>query len=119
MDNVNFGLGASSVSLVTGVHKSSVLGGGTVAEITIRQTEYDRITEYLNVLSHGHSRPVASGRHQGGQKKYKGGRNFWKQILTDNFIVTQNSCKRVCFFAKKRRNSVKSNAAVRLFSNVR
>ena len=29
------------------------------------------------------------------QNKYKGGRNFWKQILTDNFIVTQNSCKRV------------------------
>ena len=49
----------------------------------------------------------------------EGGRNFWKQILTDNFIVTQNICKRVCFFAKKRRNSVKSNAALRLFSNVR
>ena len=58
-------------------------------------------------------RPVASGRHQRGQKKYKRGRNFWKQILTDIRIVTQNSGKRVCFFAKKRRNSVKSNAAVR------
>ena len=29
---------------------------------------------------------VASGRRQGGQKKYKGGRNFWKQILTYHFI---------------------------------
>ena len=51
------------------------------------------------------NRPVASGRHQGGPMKYKEGANFWKQILTDNFIVTQNSCKRLCFFAKKRRNS--------------
>ena len=49
----------------------------------------------------------------------EGGRNFWKQILTDIFILIQNSCERVCFFAKKRRNSVKSNARVRLFSNVR
>ena len=32
-------------------------------------------------------RPVASGRHQEGQKKYnEGGRKFWKQILTGNFI---------------------------------
>ena len=57
--------------------------------------------------------------HQVGAEEMQGGRNFWKQILTDHFIVTQNSCKRVCFFAKKRRNSVKSNAAVRLVSNVR
>ena len=35
------------------------------------------------------SRPVASGRHRGGQKKYKSGRNFWKQILTDNFIYSK------------------------------
>ena len=52
-------------------------------------------------------------------KEIQWGRNFWKQILTDNFIVTQNSCKRVGFFAEKCRNAVKSNAAVRLFSNVR
>ena len=64
-------------------------------------------------------RPVASGRHQGGQTEYKGVCNFWNQISTENSNVTQNSCKRVCVFAKKRRNSVKSNAAVRRFSNVR
>ena len=54
-----------------------------------------------------------------GAEEIQGGRNFWKQILTDHFIVTQWSCKRVCFFVKKRRDSIKSNAAVRLFSNVR
>ena len=62
-------------------------------------------------------RPVASGRHQEGQKKYEGGVTIGSKYEV-NFIVTQNSCKRVCFFAKKRRNSVMSNAAVRLFSNV-
>ena len=42
-------------------------------------------------------RPVASGRHQG-TEEIQVERDFWKQILTDNLIVTQNSCKRVCFF---------------------
>ena len=59
-------------------------------------------------------RPPSSG-----AEGIQGGRNFWKQILTDNFIVAQKSCKRVWFFVEKRRNSFESNVAVRLFSNVR
>ena len=66
------------------------------------------------------ARPVASGRHQEGQKKYKGGgRNFWKQIITDDFIVTQNSYKRVYLFCEETHKLVKTNATVRLSSNVR
>ena len=55
----------------------------------------------------------------GGAEEIQGVVTFGSKLLTDNFIVTKNSCKRVCFFAKKRRNSVKSNTAVRLFWNVR
>ena len=63
-------------------------------------------------------RPVAQARSQ--QPPSRGGRRNREQILTDNFIVTQNNCKQVSMlFAKKRRNSVKSDAAARLFSNVR
>ena len=38
---------------------------------------------------------------RGRAEEIQGGRNFWKQVLTDNFIVTQNNCKRVCFVLRR------------------
>ena len=55
--------------------------------------------------------------HQGGQKKYKWGVTFgskYQLIL----LLLKTAASEYAFFAKKRRNSVESNAAVRLFSNV-
>ena len=35
-----------------------------------------------------------------GAEEIQGVESIWKRILTDNFIVTQKSCKRVCFLRR-------------------
>ena len=66
------------------------------------------------------ARPVASGRHQGGQENYKrGGVTFGSKYSLINLLLLKTAASEYAFLAKKRRNSVKSNAAVRLLSNVR
>ena len=85
----------------------SICEYGTVYRITPRDCDF--FTYWAQARS---QRPTWRG-----QKKYKRWSNIRKQRYI--LIVTQNSCKRICFFAKERRNSIKSNAAVRLFSNVR
>ena len=55
-----------------------------------------------------------------GQKKYKvgGGRNFWKQILTDTVILLLlKTATSEYAFLRRNEETQSSNAAVRLFSN--
>ena len=58
------------------------------------------ICHYFRLLP-SEIRPVASGRHQGGAEEIQWGVTFGSKYLIDNFIVTQNSRKRLCLYCEE------------------